>query len=60
MATDSGEPPRGPRPSLGAVLANWRTYDASFAAKLRMALVNNVTKLRTRKDCCGNLGQPGC
>jgi hypothetical protein len=60
MTSDSHEPRRGPRPSLRAVFANWRTYDASFPAKLRMALANNATKLRTRKDCCGNLGQPGC
>jgi hypothetical protein len=57
MAPDNGG---RPRPSLHAVLSNWRTYEASFAAKLRMALANNFTKLRTRKDCCGNLGQPGC
>ncbi len=28
--------------------------------KLRMVAVNNFTKLRTRKGCCGNYDQPGC
>ena len=60
MTNDNGDPPRRPRPNMRAVLANWRTYDASPVAKLRMALANSLTKLRTRKDCCGNLGQPGC
>lgn len=51
---------RGPRPSLGAVFTNWRTYDAPFAMKLRMLLRNNWTKARTRSNCCGNTGEPGC
>jgi hypothetical protein len=48
------------RPSFGNVISNWRTYDASFLVKLRMALSNSVTKLRTRASCCGHHGQPGC
>lgn len=47
-------------PSLRAVVSNWRNYDASFAAKLRMAMRNSWTKLRTRSNCCGNEGEPGC
>jgi hypothetical protein len=49
-----------PRPSLGAVFSNWATYDAPFAAKLRMVVSNNLIKLRKRQNCCGNHGQPGC
>ena len=41
-------------------LRNFREYDAPFLTKLRMVVSNNVIKLRTRKDCCGNFGQPGC
>lgn len=52
--------PRRARPSLGAVFGNFRTYDAPFLAKLRMAARNNWIKARTRSDCCGNGGQPGC
>ena len=51
---------RHPRPSLGAVCANFRTCDAPFFTKLRMAARNTWTKARTLKDCCGNDGQPGC
>ena len=28
--------------------------------KIRIILRNNWTKLRTRSDCCGNFGEPGC
>jgi hypothetical protein len=49
-----------PRPSRGALLSNWVTCDASFAAKVRMAAVNTLVKLRNRQGCCGNHGQPGC
>ncbi|MGH9063220.1 MAG: hypothetical protein ACRD0L_04475 [Acidimicrobiales bacterium] len=49
-----------PKPSLGAVVSNWRTYDAPFATKARLALSNNWTKIAKRQDCCGNHGQPGC
>ncbi|MCK9519477.1 MAG: hypothetical protein M0R74_10720 [Dehalococcoidia bacterium] len=48
------------RGSFGAVVTNWRTYDATFATKLRLLLRNNWTKVRTRSDCCGNFGEPGC
>jgi len=53
------EEPR-PHPGPGALFSNWATYDASFAAKLRMAASNTLVKLRKRQGCCGNHGQPGC
>ena len=28
--------------------------------KVRLVLSNNLIKIRTRRDCCGNHGQPGC
>jgi hypothetical protein len=49
-----------PRPSLGATWSNWRDYDAPFGTKLRLAFRNNWKKLRTRRNCCGNGGEPGC
>jgi hypothetical protein len=49
-----------PPPSLSAAFSNWRTYDAAFLTKLRMTAANNWRKLRTRSNCCGNDGQPGC
>jgi hypothetical protein len=48
------------RPSLGAMLSNWSTYEAPLATKLRMVVSNNWTKLRHRQNCCGHPGQPGC
>jgi hypothetical protein len=49
-----------PTPSLRSVFTNWRTYDAPFHVKLRLALRNTLIKIRTRSDCCGNYGEPGC
>jgi hypothetical protein len=56
---EPGKEPR-PRPGSGAFISNWTTYDASFAAKLRMAASNTFIKLRYRQACCGHHGQPGC
>jgi hypothetical protein len=43
-----------------ASFANLRTYDAPLPSKVRLALANSWRKVRTRSDCCGNCGQPGC
>jgi hypothetical protein len=51
---------RRPKPSPRAFFSNWTSYDASFATKLRMAVSNNLIKLRKQQACCGNNGQPGC
>ncbi len=48
------------QPSLRAVLSNWRGSELPFFDKLRVSLRNNWTKARTRRNCCGNLGEPGC
>jgi hypothetical protein len=48
------------RDELKISLQNFREYDAPFATKVRMAIANNLKKARTRQNCCGNLGQPGC
>jgi len=55
-----GDHHSGPRPSAKALFSNWTTYDAPFLTKLRLAVSNNLTKIRTRQGCCGNHGQPGC
>jgi hypothetical protein len=31
-----------------------------FAKRCATAVQNNLIKMRTRKDCCGNFGEPGC
>lgn len=48
------------RPNARDVWDNWRNYEGSVFEKLRVAARNNAIKLRTRKDCCGNHGEPGC
>ncbi|HEX6030308.1 MAG TPA: hypothetical protein VFY90_02680 [Tepidiformaceae bacterium] len=48
------------RPSFRNSFTNWREYDASFATKLRLLARNNWKKARTRNNCCGNHGEPGC
>ena len=48
------------RPSAKAMFTNFATYDASFSTKVRLALANSWRKVRTRSNCCGNHGQPGC
>lgn len=48
------------QPSLRDSLTNWRQSQLPFFSKMRMAMRNNWTKLRTRQNCCGNYGQPGC
>jgi hypothetical protein len=48
------------RQSPGALFANWREYDGSFLEKSRLALRNAWIKVRTRSNCCGNGGEPGC
>jgi len=48
------------RPSMRNSLTNWRESDVAFFRKLGLTLRNNWTKLRTRQNCCGNFGEPGC
>jgi hypothetical protein len=43
-----------------AFFTNFSTYDAPFPSKVRLALANTWKKARTRSDCCGNHGEPGC
>jgi len=39
---------------------NWREYDAPVATKLALAVRNRLKATFSRRQCCGNLGQPGC
>jgi hypothetical protein len=48
------------RSNGNAFFTNFATYDAPFATKVRLALANNLRKIRTRSSCCGNYGEPGC
>ncbi len=48
------------RPNLGSLFNNFRTYDAPFHVKLRLAFRNTLIKIRSGSSCCGNYGEPGC
>ncbi len=52
------DPPRR-RPSLRAVFTNMKVQ-MPLHRKLYLVFRNNWIKIRTRKNCCGHLGQPGC
>jgi hypothetical protein len=39
---------------------NWREYDAPLLTKLGLTARNRLKATFSRRQCCGNLGQPGC
>ena len=51
---------RRPGQSIAAARRNFKEFDAPFGTKLKMLLRNSWTKVRTRSNCCGNDGEPGC
>jgi len=51
---------RPDRPSFGAVISNWRNYDAPLVEKLGLAATNYWRRIVRLRNCCGNDGQPGC
>jgi hypothetical protein len=48
------------RQSIGNFVTNWGRDDLSFSQKLRLQLKNTWIRVRTRSNCCGNDGEPGC
>jgi hypothetical protein len=48
------------RRHAAAFFTNWREYDAPLPTKLVLAVRNRSRALFSRRQCCGNLGQPGC
>lgn len=49
------------RPSIGAVISNWRNSDLPFFRRLGVALVNYSRRFRIPpRNCCGYPGEPGC
>jgi hypothetical protein len=44
----------------GMFVTNWREYDAPFTTKLALGVRNRLKATFSRRQCCGNLGQPGC
>jgi len=49
-----------PRPSWSGLASNWSDSDLSLQEKVRLAVKNNLIKIKNRSDCCGNHGEPGC
>ena len=48
------------RPSISESLRNWKHWDGPFREKVRLTAKNEWRKLRTFKNCCGNIDEPGC
>jgi hypothetical protein len=47
------------RPSPKDFVANMRRK-MPWREKLRLIIKNNFIKLKTRQNCCGHPGEPGC
>jgi hypothetical protein len=47
------------RGTISEAMENWR-QPLPLAWKVRLAVRNNLRKIRMRSDCCGNYGEPGC
>ena len=47
------------RPSIRVAFTNMKVK-MPLHRKLYLLFRNNWIKIRTRQDCCGHLGEPGC
>lgn len=48
------------RPNLRDIFSNLRNSGMPWHRALATAAWNNWRKIKTRSNCCGNLGAPGC
>ena len=49
------------RPSMRAGITNWQNSELPFFERLGVALGNYSRRFRIPpRNCCDNLGQPGC
>ena len=48
------------RASAGNFFRIWRASNEPFLKKTGLVVKNQLIKMRTLKDCCGNYGEPGC
>ena len=48
------------RPNLQASISNLRRTGLSWREVLRQVASNFWLKASSRRNCCGNFGQPGC
>ena len=55
-----GQRQRPARPSPAAFVANQRDTGLPWHRVAALVVANSWRKIRTGRNCCGNLGQPGC
>ena len=48
------------QPNAGDTWRNFWESDIPMAKRIRIAIKNNLIKALTRKNRCGNHGEPGC
>ncbi|MFA5890555.1 MAG: hypothetical protein WDA27_06355 [Actinomycetota bacterium] len=48
------------RPSLRDAFENWSESDAPLFRKIGLTARNEWKKIRTGRNCCGNIDEPGC
>lgn len=41
-------------------LKNWMRSNEPFSSKVKLAIKNNLIKIKRGKTCCGNYGEVGC
>lgn len=51
---------RGERPNLSDIFSNLRSGGQPWYRTLATIALNKWRKLKSRQNCCGNLGAPGC
>lgn len=48
------------RPDPSDLVRNWRESSLPLPEKIRLAVRNNLIKVRSGSSCCGHPGEPGC
>jgi len=48
------------RPSIREAFENWSSSDLPFLKKMKLTAKNELIKIRTGRNCCGNIDEPGC
>lgn len=48
------------RPSFRHFVKNFVDAEHAYAERVRLTVKNNLIKMRTGSNCCGNHGEPGC
>ena len=51
---------RSSRQSFRSYFTNWQRDDLTLVEKMRMQIKNSWLRVKSRSNCCGNDGEPGC